>query len=255
MKQGDFKIILNTESKLTITKQPHMNIKSTSLRLVGVCVSMGAIFSLAPINPVQAGSFNRDIMDVNGYKMGRMAFTWDDGTVTDSMLKGFDSLTSFSLMNYGGMSYDLDFVKNAHFKEFNFNITDGELNTYAFERTRATKTRRYGFDIKTQDFNSDLIAASVPASIASNDQSLDEALETNRYIVNLDLSQPLPPESNITPGPATISSDPTTVPFMSNNARFVPAEVSPAQTVPENSLTTALLIIAGLVFLSPNKIF
>lgn len=222
-----------------------MNIKPTSLGLLGVSIGMGAILSLAPINPVYAGSFNREILDANGSKMGRMTFAWNDNKVSNNMLKGFDSLTNFSLMSYGGMSYDFDFVKNAKFGKFEFNVTDGKLDSFAFNRTRQTQTTKEGFRIKSQDFDSDLIAADIPVSVfLTNEQSLDQALKTNRYSVDFDLGV-----SSDSVSPAGSN------PFKSDGARFVEPAEDTAQSVPENSLTTALLIIAGLVFLRPHKIF
>ncbi|MDJ0730043.1 MAG: hypothetical protein QNJ33_08625 [Crocosphaera sp.] len=224
-----------------------MNIKSTSLGLLGVSIGMGAMLSLAPINPVYAGSFNREILDANGQKMGRMTFAWDDNNVTNNMLKGFDSLTSFSLMDYENMNYDLDFAENTHFNNFEFNVMDGKLDVYAYNRSRTTQTRKYGFQIKSKDFNSDLIAADIPTvAFPTHEHPLDQALKTNRYFVNLNLGEPVSSDS------ATISSSNS---FMSDNAQFVIPAAQDPQSVPENSLTTALLIIAGLVFLSPHKIF
>ncbi len=223
-----------------------MNIQSTSLGLLGVSIGMGAMFSLAPINPVYAGSFNREILGADGQKMGRMAFTWDDKIVgEDNWLIGFDSLTSFSLKNYSGMSYDFDFAKNAHFRKFNFHVTDGTLHSFAYNRTRKTETRKYGFEIKSQDFDSDLIAANIPISVFLTDEELlDEALKTNIYSVDFNLGV-----SSDSIGPAGSN------PFKSDGAKFVPPAENTAQSVPENSLTTALLIIAGLVFLRPHRIF
>ena len=41
-----------------------------------------------------------------------------------------------------------------------------------------------------------------------------------------------------------------------DNVRVVPGENDATpQSVPENSLTTALLVIAGLIFLNPHKLF
>lgn len=222
-----------------------MNIQSTSLGLLGVSIGMGAMFSLAPVNPVYAGAFHREILSADGDKMGRMEFTWDDNKVgKDNWLIGFDSLNSFSLKNYSGMSYDFDFVNNVRYRKFKFNVTDGTLDTYAYKRTRETETKKYGFQIKSQDFDSDPIAASIPIYVhLTNEELLEEALKTNEYSFDFDLGV-----SSDSVGPA--NSDP----FKFDGARFVPAD-NPAQSVPENSLTTALLIIAGLVFLRPHRIF
>ncbi|MGK7956718.1 MAG: hypothetical protein AB4063_15935 [Crocosphaera sp.] len=222
-----------------------MNIQSTSLGLLGVSIGMGAMFSLAPVDPVYAGSFRREILRADGNKMGRMEFTWEDKKVgEDNRLIGFESLTSFSLKSYSGMSYDFDFVNSLRNRKFIFNVTDGTLHTYAYRRTRKTETKQYGFEIKSQDFDSDLIAANIPISVFLTDEELlDEALKTKRYDVNFNLGV-----SSDSIGPAGSN------PFKSDGARFVPAE-NTAQSVPENSLTTALLIIAGLVFLRPHRIF
>ncbi|WP_107666893.1 hypothetical protein [Cyanothece sp. BG0011] len=224
-----------------------MNMKSTSLGFLGVSIGMGAIFSFAPLNPVQAGSLNREIINANGNKIGRIAFTWDDSIVTNNKLEGFNSLTSFSLTNYDDMSYDLNFAKNADFDSFDFNVSTGQLDIFAYNRTRATQTRKYGFEIKSENFDSDVIASSLPVSNLPNEQKLNQALTNNTYFINFNLGEPTSSDS-ITPSGSQFNG------YSAEKAKFVPVEQDP-QSVPENSLTTALLIIAGLVFLSPHKIF
>ncbi|MDJ0659832.1 MAG: hypothetical protein QNJ42_10120 [Crocosphaera sp.] len=209
--------------------------KSTFLSLLGVSIGMGAVLGLAPINPVHAGSFNREIVDPNGHKMGRIAFTWDDSIVTNNMLKGFNSLNSFYVTDYGEMNYDLEFAKNTLFQNFDFNLSNGKLKILGANPSSETPTGQYGFTIWSKDFDSDVIssgaiAASTP--IPTN-QALNQAVNKNRYLTNLNL------------GDSNVPTDGTTL---------QPVEQE-SQSVPENSLTTALLIVAGLVFFGPHKIF
>ncbi|EAZ89961.1 hypothetical protein [Crocosphaera chwakensis] len=213
-----------------------MNIKSTFLGFLGLSIGMGAILSFASIKPVQAGSLNREIVDANGHKMGRLAFTWDDSMVTNNMLRHFDSLTSFNITDYGEMSYDLEFAKNAHFQNFDFNVNTGKLKILAYNLSRETATRKYGFTIWSKDFDSDVVSSSVIASNLPNDQALNQALTTNKYSVNLNLAA---------------SGSTTAV----DNVSLQEPQPQDPPSVPENSLTTALLIVAGLVFLSPHKVF
>ncbi|ACB53782.1 hypothetical protein cce_4434 [Crocosphaera subtropica ATCC 51142] len=213
-----------------------MNINLTSLGLLGVSISMGAVLSVAPINPVQAGSLNKEIVDTNGHKMGRIEFSWDDSMVTNNILSRFDSLNSFNITDYGEMHYDLDFAKTAHFQNFDFNVSTGKLRIFAYNLSRETATRKYGFTLWSKDFDSDVVSSSVIASNLPNEQALDQALKTNKYSVNLNLGA---------------SGSITAV----DNVSLQEPQPQDPPSVPENSLTTALLIIAGLVFLSPRKIF
>ena len=74
-----------------------MNIKKLSLGSIGAGIGMGAILSLASINPVHAGAFDRKITNSQGDTIGRISFTWDNSVVVNNMVKKFTSLTSFSL--------------------------------------------------------------------------------------------------------------------------------------------------------------
>ncbi len=216
-----------------------MNIKQTSLGLLGVSVGMGAILSIAPISPVQAARLDKDIVNANNQVIGRLTMEWDDSSVTNNLLEGFESLTSFDLTNYNGMDYDLDFAKSADFHSFSFNVNSGWLDMFAYNRSRDTSTRKYGFEIMSENPDFPLVSSSIPASNIPNDQTvgltaLDQALADNTYSAQLNLGES------------------TT---LEENTSFKPPIPQDPQTVPENSLTTALLIIAGLVFLSPHKIF
>lgn len=211
-----------------------MNIKSTSLGFLGVSIGMGAILSIAFINPVQAGSLNREIVDSNGHKMGRIAFAWDDSTVTNNMLSRFDSLTSFYLTDYGSKQYNLDFATTADFQNFDFNVNTGKLQMFAYNSPENDPVKRDGFLIWSNDFDSDVVSSSATVSNLPNEQTLNQALNVNKYTVNLNLA-----------GSSSVV----------NNVSLQEPEPQNPPSVPENSLTTALLIIAGLVFLSPRKIF
>lgn len=180
-----------------------MNIKNTSLGSIGAGIAMGAIVSLASINPVHAGSFNRDIINSQGDTVGGLSFTWDDSLVVDNMLTKFTSLTSFYLTDYGTTSYDLDFAENADFQKFEYNVATDNLEMWAFN-SADTPTGSYGFMIKPE-----------------------ENLKSGTYGMGMygDKSLDLEPVSFVT------------------------------VSVPENSLTTALLIIGGLIFLRPSKMF
>lgn len=216
-----------------------MNIQQTSLGLLGVSVGMGAILGLAPISPVQATRLDRDIVNPNNQVIGRLTMEWEDSSVTDNMLKGFESLTSFDLTNYNGMDYNLDFAENADFNSFSFNINSGWLEMFAYNRSRETSTRKYGFEIMSENPDFPLVSSSVTASNIPNEPTvgltaLDQALTTNTYSAQLNLA-----ESTV----------------LEENTSLKQPQPQNTQTVPENSLTTALLIIAGLVFLDPRKIF
>ncbi len=197
-------------------------------------MGMGAVLSLAPINPVQAGSFNREIVNPDGQKIGRLAFTWDDSKVTNNILEHFDSLTSFYLTNNDKMNYDLEFAKNTLFQNFEFNLINGKLRILGINLLSETSTGQSGFTIWSKDFDSDVISSSEIAANLPNNQTLNQALAINQYSINLDFAI------------STHSVD--------GNTLQEPIPQDP-QGVPENSLTTALLLIAGLIFLSPQKIF
>ncbi len=209
-----------------------MNIKQTSLGLLGVSVGMGAILGLAPVSPIQAASLDRDIVSPDGQTMGRIQFTWDDSAVVNNMLNKFTSLTSFSLTDYGKMGYKLEFAKNAEVQKFEFDIATGYLTMWAFNGSEETLTGFDGFLIESEQSSSNANSSIPKSATASNIDPLTQAFQVNTYQVVMNGG------SNLSPAPKNI---------------FVEPQNSPS--VPENSLTTALLIVAGLVFLSPNKMF
>ena len=199
-----------------------MNIKQASLGILGLGIGVGTILSLAPISPVQAGSLNRNIVNSEGDVLGSIAFTWDDGMVVDNTLEKFTSLESFSLTDHNTMSYDLNFAQKAPFRQFEYNVATGYLNMFAYYSSPGTSTGYDGFLVESEQTNSSFGPSSVNPT------------NTNQtYGVIIDGAN----HSNPSP-----------------NHLFVEPEESP-QDVPENSLTTALLIIAGLIFLKPHKMF
>ena len=165
------------------------------------------------------------MVDENGREMGYMQFTFDEEQVTTNMLQGFESLTDFSFTNAAGETYGLQFAQNADFQKFQYNLSTNELTAIAIIGDITTATKRDGFRLEPW------------TSSQVND---------NEYNANI-----------------IILNEFITVPQVSNSLEMVNGvtleelqnpTVDPNQeSVPENGLTTALLIIAGLVVLSPKK--
>jgi hypothetical protein len=205
-----------------------MKNKLTSLALLGASMGTGMLLGLAPITSVYAGTFNGKIVDDNGGEMGYIQFTWEPEQVTTNMLQGFESLTDFSFTNAANQTYDLQFAQNADFYDFTYNLSTNELKAMAIAGDITTATGRNGFRLEPD------------TSIQVNDNKYN----ANSIILNEFITVPQVSESLEMVNGVTLEElqNPTVDP-----------SVDPVESVPENGLTTALLIIAGLVVLSPKK--
>ncbi|MGB5769589.1 MAG: hypothetical protein WBM32_06920 [Crocosphaera sp.] len=201
-----------------------MKNKLTSLALLGASMGTGLLLSLVPITSVYAGTLNQDIVDQNGQKMGNVAFDWDDSEVIDGSLKDFDSLTSFSFTDYNNNIYDLTFAQNADFKKFEYNLSTNELTAIAIIGDTTTPTGRDGFLLEPMTLN----------QVDGNEFNASN-IKLRDFRIASGVSESLD------------IMDPVTLEEPENTT------VEPVETVPENGLATALLIITGLVVVNPKK--
>ncbi|MGB5595368.1 MAG: hypothetical protein WBM62_15205 [Crocosphaera sp.] len=205
-----------------------MKNKLTSLALLGASMGTGLLLSLVPITSVYAGTLNQDIVDQNGQKMGNVAFDWDDSEVIDGSLKDFDSLTSFSFTDYNNNIYDLTFAQNADFKKFEYNLSPNELTAIAIIGDTTTPTGRDGFRFEPMTF-----------SQVDGDEFNASNIQFSESIMALGVRDRLDIMDHVI--------------LQESESLTVDPSVDPAESVPENGLATALLIITGLVVVNPKK--
>ncbi len=205
-----------------------MKTTQKSLGLLGLSIGLGSLFSLTPMDVVHAGiiSFNRDITH-NGQKMGHVEFTWDEENIKGNSIKSFDSLESFSFIDYGGTEYNLDFVYGEAFvRRFDFNLITNDLSTEAYKFDFDVPTNQIGFRLKSM--GDSLVLASNPVNTHPTNSSRPHSLVPI-------LSQSDVPIDNV---------------FLEETP-----ENNDTASVPENSLVTALLMIAGFVLIGSKKAF
>ncbi|MDJ0509550.1 MAG: hypothetical protein QNJ64_09900 [Crocosphaera sp.] len=198
-----------------------MKTQQKSLGLLGLSIGIGSLLTLIPIDLVHAGNFNRDIIH-NDEKMGHVEFTWDDDKISGSSIKDFRLLESFSFTDYSGTEYDLDFVKNEAFiRLFNFNLITENLTAHAY---------KFSFDVPTAQIGFKLSSIEDSLGLANTDDT------PNYHSVVADLSQ-----SDVAI-PDVILEE-------------VETEPNDTTSVPESSLATALLMVAGFVLIGSKKAF
>jgi hypothetical protein len=195
----------------------------TSLSLLGASLGTGMVLSLAPVTSVYAGTFERNVMDENGNKMGHIKFSWDETTTRTNVLEGFNSLTDFSLTDYANKTYDLQFAKSALYQLFEFNIDTQDIETKAYNLSHDTNTKKDGFELTfiTSDF----------ANISSDGSSSSDG--------------------NVAKFSPSVSDDNTV--FTQFSLQEPQPEDPQPESVPESGTTTALLVLAGLVLICPKK--
>ncbi|MGK7881999.1 MAG: hypothetical protein AB4060_18145 [Crocosphaera sp.] len=237
-----------------------MNMKQASLGILGLGIGMGAVLSLAPISAVQAASLGLNIFDDQDDIVGNMSLEWEDSSVDAyNRLIGFESLTDFRLTNYRGMDYDYEFVTKTQdlptttsfTLDLNTGMLGAEFSQWAIDPS-TNRPREYGFSIYSDDYVDipavgDLNLATIVLN-SSNGESLEDMLAAKTFAIDFDLGA----NDQSTDSLGFAGSERT----FFNNVRVASEENDATpQSVPENSLTTALLVIAGLIFLNPHKLF
>lgn len=206
-----------------------MKTRQKFLGLLGLSMGLGSLLSLTPIDLVHAGSFNRDITH-DGQKMGHVEFTWDDDKITGDSITDFRLLDDFSFVDHGGTKYDLDFVTDEAFiRRFDFNLITEKLTAEAYKFSSEVPTNQIGFKLKSM--------RDAPLALATNQVNTYNTTPPNYHTFVPILSQSDVPVENV----------------LLEEAEEIPQNNIPS--VPENSLTTALLVIAGVVLIGSKKAF